>query len=181
MNKAMGSRTAQKQQKVLDAAMALVLRNGVRGTTMEAIAREAGIAKPTLYGYFPDKQAVFDAVLAHFKAQKKLVCEAALAGPGDAVTRVATALAEKHKLIFRLLEGSPHASEIYAESKSGHEDPFERWLLSEMIRVLEDGGIVNPSRGAQLLIACAEGIAHHARQAQEIGPAVRYVAEKLFA
>ena len=36
-----------------------MLRDGLRGTTMEAIARQAGIAKATLYAQYPDKEAVF--------------------------------------------------------------------------------------------------------------------------
>ena len=52
-----------KREAILAAARTLFLKHGLRGTSMEAIAREAGIAKPTLYAYFPDKAAIFSALL----------------------------------------------------------------------------------------------------------------------
>ena len=53
----------ERRARIVDAARHLILRQGLRATTMEAIAREARIAKPTLYGYFPDKEAVFAAII----------------------------------------------------------------------------------------------------------------------
>ncbi len=47
-----------KRDAIITAAGNLMLKHGLRGTSMEAIAREARIAKPTLYAYFPDKEAV---------------------------------------------------------------------------------------------------------------------------
>ena len=38
-----------KRETILRAASTLFLKHGLRGTSMEAIARAAGIAKPTLY------------------------------------------------------------------------------------------------------------------------------------
>jgi len=52
----------EKRNRILDAGLKLALALGVRGTTMEALAQEAGIAKPTLYSYFCDKNAVYAAI-----------------------------------------------------------------------------------------------------------------------
>ncbi|MBB3665483.1 AcrR family transcriptional regulator [Prauserella sediminis] len=41
------------------AALDVFLDNGFAGTTMEAVARTAGITKRTLYGRYPDKHALF--------------------------------------------------------------------------------------------------------------------------
>lgn len=176
-------RAALKRARILDAAFALACANGMRGTTMEAIAREAGIAKATLYTQFPDKTAVFDAVLARFVEQTYAVIEAALAQSGSGVERAANALAAKHKLALRAVEGSPHAHELELESRSTHRKvkaPFELWLEQKIASALAEDNVEAPQQSAKLLIACADGIAARATQPTEIGPAIRLVAQRLF-
>jgi AcrR family transcriptional regulator len=45
--------------KILDAAQKLFNTRGLRKTTVEDIARDAGIGKGTIYNYFEDKEAIF--------------------------------------------------------------------------------------------------------------------------
>jgi len=57
-----GKRSRAKESKreaILASARELFNRNGFRGTSMEAIARIAGLAKGTVYLYFPGKEALF--------------------------------------------------------------------------------------------------------------------------
>jgi len=59
------SRDAAKSNRVLQAALEIVLINGWRGLTIEGIAARAGVAKQTIYRWWPSKGAVlFDAVIA---------------------------------------------------------------------------------------------------------------------
>jgi AcrR family transcriptional regulator len=44
------------------AASALISRNGLVGLSMRVLAREVGLTAPTLYGYFPSKEAVVEAL-----------------------------------------------------------------------------------------------------------------------
>jgi TetR/AcrR family transcriptional regulator, cholesterol catabolism regulator len=48
-----------KREKILKAAGPVLERNGVAGTTIEAIAKEAGVDRATIYYYFADKGAIF--------------------------------------------------------------------------------------------------------------------------
>ena len=61
-------RHLEKRERILAAARELFLRQGLRATSMEAIARGAGMAKPTLYAEFADKDAVFLAILEQLVA-----------------------------------------------------------------------------------------------------------------
>lgn len=58
---------AEKQEKrrqmILKAAEKLFARNGFHGADVEAIAKEAGIAKGTVYNYFENKDDIFLSVL----------------------------------------------------------------------------------------------------------------------
>ena len=51
---------------IMQAARELFETEGVAATSMAAIARKAGVARSLVYYYFPDKQAVIDAVLDDF-------------------------------------------------------------------------------------------------------------------
>lgn len=53
----------RKYDQVLDGAREVFLREGFEGASVDQIARDAGVSKATLYSYFPDKQALFMAVL----------------------------------------------------------------------------------------------------------------------
>ncbi|MBW6400156.1 TetR/AcrR family transcriptional regulator [Roseomonas sp. HJA6] len=54
-----------KRAAVLDAAGKLFLDNGYAAVSMDAVARQAGVSKATLYAYFTSKEALFAAVVAN--------------------------------------------------------------------------------------------------------------------
>lgn len=45
-------------EAILNAAEALIARSGIRGASMQALAREAGVAVGTLYNYFGDREGL---------------------------------------------------------------------------------------------------------------------------
>lgn len=51
------------RERVLQAADRLWGERGVHGASLDDIAREADVTKPTVYYYFPDKSALFTAVV----------------------------------------------------------------------------------------------------------------------
>jgi AcrR family transcriptional regulator len=75
------------RQEILDAAVALLGRAATDdGVTLRDIARQAGIAAPSVYSHFPDRAAVIDAVVVESFAELKAVAHAAgegAAGPAD--------------------------------------------------------------------------------------------------
>jgi AcrR family transcriptional regulator len=54
----------KRRPVVLDAALELFLEGGYQGTSMEAIARAAGVTKPVVYACYPGKDELFRALLA---------------------------------------------------------------------------------------------------------------------
>ena len=55
-------RQGRKVEQVLAGARTVFLRDGFEGASVDAIAREAGVSKATLYSYFADKRVLFMAV-----------------------------------------------------------------------------------------------------------------------
>lgn len=82
--------------RLLDAATACFARVGVSKTTLDDVAREAGLARATLYRYFPGKPAVVGALVARETVVLTAVLEAASADADsldDAVVAVVLAAA----------------------------------------------------------------------------------------
>jgi AcrR family transcriptional regulator len=52
-----------REKRILDAALKVFAEMGYSGTTMDAVAAEAGLTKPTLYSYFPSKESLFQAMM----------------------------------------------------------------------------------------------------------------------
>jgi AcrR family transcriptional regulator len=59
---ASGSRAAKPQQ-VLDAARTLFLRDGFSATSMDAVAKEAGVSKATVYAHYKSKEELFAGII----------------------------------------------------------------------------------------------------------------------
>jgi AcrR family transcriptional regulator len=55
-----------RQQEILDAALKLWSEQGYDATSMEAIGREVGLTKGTLYLYFESKTALLDALVRRY-------------------------------------------------------------------------------------------------------------------
>jgi len=174
--------TSGKREAILAAAQDLFLKHGLRGTSMEAIARRAGVAKPTLYAYFPDKAAIFSSLLEQLIAVWRQDFLAALHGQGDVVRRAGAALTAKHKGAMRLLASSAHAAELFGEGDrvaSGPVGALDTELPTALERELAGAGVGPARLVTQLLLAAGSGIGHKATNPAELGPALRLLTERL--
>jgi AcrR family transcriptional regulator len=53
-------------ERILEVSEALLMRQGIRATTLDQVVERLGISKKTLYDYFPSKEALVEAVLDRF-------------------------------------------------------------------------------------------------------------------
>ncbi len=60
----------QKIDRIFEATLKLVVKNGFSGLKMSEVAKEAEIATGTLYIYFKDKHELINALYLHLKKQK---------------------------------------------------------------------------------------------------------------
>lgn len=177
----MASKVTAKRERVLDAARKLFLRNGLRGTTMEAIAREARIAKPTLYAHFPDKDAVFLAILEQLLADKAAAFEAGLKGDGPVEARIGAALAAEFAVIATALAGSPHVDELFAAHRQGAElfRQSDEWVATRLQAELAAAGVTEAAALARLLLDASFGLAQKAIGRSDLGADIRLLATRL--
>lgn len=65
MPKPRAHRATTKRDAILASALDLLLAQGYDGTSMDAVAAQAGVSKTTVYAHFSDKGQLFYAVMAH--------------------------------------------------------------------------------------------------------------------
>src|ERR687896_81233 len=56
-------RSARKRRAIIEAATAVFLSNGYRGTSMDEIAARAAVSKQTVYKQFADKERLFTEII----------------------------------------------------------------------------------------------------------------------
>jgi AcrR family transcriptional regulator len=106
------ARAAATRARVVEAAARLFSQYGFRRASMDEIAAAARIAKPTLYAYFPDKDALFAAVVESVLASILANARSAAGTPGRVEARLAAVLSAKFTYLFDLVDRSPHAAEL---------------------------------------------------------------------
>ncbi len=149
--------------------------------TMEALAREVGIAKATLYAQFADKDAVIAGVIDDMLVKLGTAFDASMAEAGTAAERIGTALAGKYGFIARALEGSPYADELFEEHYrfAPRFAGFDQHVETEITAELAHAGAADASKLARITIAAAQGIARKLSDSGEIDSAIRLVCRRL--
>jgi TetR/AcrR family transcriptional regulator, fatty acid metabolism regulator protein len=56
----------QRQQEIIDTAIAIIAEGGVQDLTVKNIAIRIGISEPALYRHFKNKLAILEAIMDHF-------------------------------------------------------------------------------------------------------------------
>jgi AcrR family transcriptional regulator len=136
-----------RYKRVIRAAEELFKKVGFRAVTMELVAREANVAKATLYSYFKNKDDLYVAVCARMARILRDSVEQALMKPATALDeRLADAVVAKHRPVFTLVRASPHAAELLTYTHSMAGEIFANLDL-EMLDILRAAMAGDPQLG----------------------------------
>ncbi|MFJ5047457.1 TetR family transcriptional regulator [Streptomyces sp. NPDC088719] len=80
---------AARRDMILKAAVRMFARQGFATTRVEDIAKEAGVAKGSVYLHFDSRDALLAAAFEEYRANSRAVVDQALTGPGDGLERLA--------------------------------------------------------------------------------------------
>ncbi|CAE6734064.1 TetR/AcrR family transcriptional regulator [Paraburkholderia haematera] len=145
-----------KRDRILDSALMLFLRYGVKRTSIDDIAREVGIAKGTIYLSFDSKAALFAAIADRLCASTLSKAERISSGVTPPTERIIEVLdcyiGETHRLVAQ----SPHIAELTASREALATQAFQtldgqiRSLLSAL---LSEAGIDRDGADAMFIAA----------------------------
>ncbi len=100
--------------QIADAALRLFARYGYKRSSMDDIAREAGLAKATLYLHFKGKDDVFRAMLNLIGRRVEARCREVVAMPGPFPERLAALLHAHHGQTYASFGTGEHLVELKA-------------------------------------------------------------------
>lgn len=157
------SMSAERVERILDAAYRCFTRHGIRRTTMDDIATAADMSRPAVYQYVRNKDDAYRRLAAQLfdrsLAEARAAATADPAAPLD--QRVHDVLGVKLELTLRLWRDSPHAAELLDASTRLTGDLVEAYTR-EMTDVVAD--LVADAAGArarpfaELTIALTRGL-----------------------
>lgn len=96
-------RRDERVEQLLDVAQQLFARNGFDGTSIEQLARSAGITRPVIYEHFGSKEGIYLACIRRARAQLDAVIGAAVDGVEDLEQRLVAGIDAS----FRFIEEDP--------------------------------------------------------------------------
>jgi AcrR family transcriptional regulator len=131
------------RQRVLDAALDQVGREGLAELSMDELAATAGVSRATLYRLFPGKSALFGELIRAFSPWEPVadVIDAMPEGhPEDVMPAVAQAIANAMqgrvgvllRVVFELLQGDPDTAEGMRESMARGLPDLLGYLTNQM-------------------------------------------------
>ncbi|KIC39533.1 TetR/AcrR family transcriptional regulator [Leisingera sp. ANG-M7] len=106
-----------KQQAILEAAWMAFSTYGFRKTSMDDIAKGAGMSRPALYLHFKNKDAIFRALVTAYYGNAAAGVRAALAGPGPLPDQLQAAFAAQGGEAVQQMMASPHGMELFEVTK----------------------------------------------------------------
>lgn len=111
-----------KQQAILKSAWEAFATYGFRKTSMDDIARGAGISRPALYLRYKNKEDIFRRLSQHYYDAAAEDVARALADAGSVSQRLARAFGAQSGPLIEKLLSSPHGIELLDASKTAAPD-----------------------------------------------------------
>jgi len=136
------------KRDVHDACVRVLLRDGLSAMTMEAVAREAEVAKGTLYNYFKNKRDLLEYVhITLFETVRRRMDEVAAADlPGrDKLLRMIDYIVDEFDQNREILQLTVAEFGVHPLSSEIDEDPLHQYFLALYERLareaLRDGAL----------------------------------------
>lgn len=110
--RAMAADLDPKQVAILDSAWRAFAAYGYRKTSMDDIARGAGMSRPALYLRYKNKEAIYRSLTQLYYDTTLATVTAALQAPGPVRDRVSAAFAAQAGELVEAMLSSPHGVEL---------------------------------------------------------------------
>ncbi|WP_306117176.1 MULTISPECIES: TetR/AcrR family transcriptional regulator [unclassified Roseitalea] len=116
-----------KRGTILKAALEVFVTYGFRKTSMDDIARAAGMSRPALYQVFRNKSEIFRALAGELMGGATANAEAAFEREGSFRDRLLGAIDCSILRMHRFVEDTPHGVELIGINEEIAADIAEKW------------------------------------------------------
>jgi AcrR family transcriptional regulator len=145
---------ADRKQAILDAAIAVIARRGVRGLRVEQVAAEAGVAVSLIYYYFDNRTGLVRATLDHANERA-----AASAHEGSAEAMLLAELDDgAHVRDTSVVWGEVLASAVFEPSLRDQLRDASRTWTDLVARAIDADGSPAAQASAERLTALVDGL-----------------------
>ncbi|MGB1747692.1 MAG: TetR/AcrR family transcriptional regulator [Pseudohongiellaceae bacterium] len=179
-----------KRDTVYDAASVVFAQYGFRRTTMNDIAKSAGISRPALYLMFENKEDLFQGLAAHRLDQAIDSALSVLQGNGKIADRFLESLLVFEQIFYEPIADSPHGTELMDISLSLASEIMTKKLarfhaaLTKSLSEAEARGQITfartpmkPRAFVELLFTALNGVKKRALNTAEFRKLVRQLTE----
>ncbi len=142
------ARSRERRRRLLDAALSVFARKGYRDSAVDEIAGESGTSKGGVYFHFPNKQAIFLALLDRTAARLLDSVQTAIAAERDPIARADAALLTvlrtfaRHRGLARLfMVEALGAGREFHQRVLEHHDAFTSVIKHHLDEAVEVGAI----------------------------------------
>ena len=159
-------------ERILDAAASCLLALGIERVTLAAIARRAGVSRPTVYRRWPDSRSVIAALLTARITDAWTELEQAGTGRDALVRRiVAVAARLRHdEVVMQVLHHAPDLAMVYIAQRMGASQRRLIDLVASEIGGAQDAGSVRAGDPPQLAAMCLLITQSAIQSAQVVAP-----------
>jgi len=151
----------EKHEKIVEAAAARFRYYGIRKTTMQEIAEDAGVAVGTLYLYFSNKDALVAACAEEFAARHQQQAEQILSSDLGPEAKLRAYIVARFRQSEETRTASQHAAEITQAVLRVKPDRIReegQMMLAVVGRILAEGNaqgvfqVADPERDAKVFL-----------------------------
>ncbi|HOB48958.1 MAG TPA: TetR/AcrR family transcriptional regulator [Mycobacterium sp.] len=152
-------RSRQTVTRILDAAAAIADEQGVDAATTRAIADRAGVSYPSLYRFFPDREAILGELLERQCAELDARCEEAEGA--WRVTSVADLLDKEIALHVHYYRQHPSTARIWMGGRTspavtGYVRARMQTLADRMYGILSAAGLIAADTDPRAMLVAVE-------------------------
>jgi TetR/AcrR family transcriptional regulator len=168
--------TQDKEHRILDAAQNRFARFGFSKVTMDEIAEDVGMAKASLYYYYPAKEDVFRAVIRREQEEFLKQAAAILDQPISAPQKLSAYVSQRVALTNQLHNLSALNAKFWHNMKPVFRDLFVAFGQEELhvlTKILRDGkknnefSTTSPEKTAEVILHVLHGLRLRSAQAAQ--------------
>nr|WP_070959870.1 TetR/AcrR family transcriptional regulator [Hyphomonas sp. Mor2] len=134
----------ERKEQILDVAAAMIRENGVSAVNMDRLGREAGISKPLVYVYFPNRIELLKSLLLRevqrFHRESGIL--ASTAGPLEELVRASSRkmleYVQEFGIVIQQLMLEPEVADVLEELDTKFQEQYKSYLAK---RVRDEYGV----------------------------------------